>query len=306
VWIACLVGASVLSSPAHAEEGTPAATPAPAAPATTAPASTPEVWHTETAKAIADAATRNVRILAIVTQDFYPSDPCVRLLASIDDPATRAARDGLVLLRVNEGKALPFSTERKLEGEGHPYTALLEPSGAPVSVLRGAWTATAWAEKVTRLRAAATRWDAARTASVEKPHDAATLYELSESLRALERVQEADEALRRADARLPADSTDLKARVRFRLMEARFEDRVAVQDFDGADALLNAFERDHPNAPHRRRVALYRALVRAHRGDLDVAIAELDALAALEGDPDLAREAAEHAAAARRIKGLKN
>jgi hypothetical protein len=216
------------------------------------------------AAAKAAAKERKVRILAVVTEGFYPSEPCRRLEKAAED---REASAPFVLLRVVEKEELEFSKGLRLEDLGHPYTAILDAEGSVLAVLRGAFPAAAWAKEVKRLAAAADAVDAKRDALGKSPADPKALWEFSEALRAAGRVREADDALSRAENADPEGKSGLAALFRFRRAEARVEDRMAVQDFDGARALLDAYEKEFPSSPRKAWVALYRALCRGLAGE---------------------------------------
>ncbi len=297
-----------------AAPGDPPAAPVPPAAAPAAPASKPEVpppaadgkeapkWHGELAAAKAEAAAANRRILAVVTAGWYPSEPSRRLAEAVADPDAAPALEGFALLRVTEDATLPLSTPLGLVDEGHPYTALLESDGTVVASLRGAWPAARWAEDVRTLAAAADTRAAAAARVAATPTDLRARWDLSEALRALGRSAEADAELGRAEALDPEGRSPLQAEFRFRRTEARYEDRMAVQDFAGALALLDAYEKDFPNGPRRRWVAVYRALGLAYSGDIDGALADLATLAADGRDPALQRLAADRRAAVERIR----
>ena len=56
----------------------------------------------------------------------------------------------------------------------------------------------------------------------------------------------------------PKDVSGLGPQVRFRRLEARLEDLVSIQDFDGARDLCDAYDREFPASPRRDEVALLR------------------------------------------------
>lgn len=310
LWLAAAGALLAAAAPARAGEGDPpppAGAPAPApaaAPAPPAPAKEPAApapWARDLAAAKAAAAERRVRILAVVTESFYPSEPCDRLAAAVLDPAAAKAAGGFALLRIEEKEDLAFSKGLGLEDLGHPYTALLDAEGRVVATLRGARGAEAWAREVARLSAAADALDEARAAAAGAPGDARTLWRLSEALRDLGRTREADDALARAENADPEGKSGLAPHFAFRRLEALVEDRMAVQDFEGARAALDGYDREHPSSPRRRLVFLWRALCRAHLGEAEAALEDLREVAAEKGDEALAALAAEKAAALEKV-----
>lgn len=238
------------------------------------------------AAAKAAARERKVRILAVVTEAFYPSEPCRSLEKAAEDGEATAP---FVLLRVAEKEDLAFSKDLRLDDLGHPYTAILDAEGAVLATLRGAFPGAAWAKEVKRLAAAADAVDAKRAAVGKSPADAKAIWEFSEALRAAGRVREADDALARAENADPEGKSGLAPLFRFRRAEARVEDRMAVQDFDGARALLDAYEKEFPSSPRKPWVAFYRALCRGLAGEVDGAVEDLKEVAAgAKGkDPEL-------------------
>ncbi len=229
------------------------------------------------AAAKAQAKERKVRILAVVTEDFYPSEPCKRMEAALD---AKEAVAPFVPLKVVEKEDVAFSKGLALEDLGHPYTALLDADGKVLATLRGAFEPAAWAKEVARLSAAADAVEAKRPAAEASPADAKGIWEFSEALRAAGRVRDADEALARAENADPEGKAGLAALFRFRRVEARVEDRMSVQDFEGSKALLDAYDREHPNSPRKAWVAFYRALCRGLLGEVDGAIEDLKEIAA--------------------------
>ena len=104
------------------------------------------------AAAKAAAKERKARILAVVTEDFYPSEPCRRMEKVLDDKEAVAP---FVPLKVVEKEDVAFSKELRLEDLGHPYTAILDAEGKVLATLRGAFEAAAWSKEVRRLASAA-------------------------------------------------------------------------------------------------------------------------------------------------------
>jgi hypothetical protein len=253
------------------------------------------------AAAKAEAGKSGMRILAVITTTHYESEPCRALEEALGSAEARAVLDGFVVLLAKEGEDLAFSKSLGLEGLGHPCTALLDAEGKPQAWLRGAWDGASWAREVKRLLAAVEALAGKRAAAEKAPGDPGALWEWSEALRAAGRTGEADDALARAENADPEGKSGLAAQFAFRRLEARVEDRMAIQDFEGARDLLDAHDREHPLSPRRAWVALYRALARAGRGEVDDAVRDLEDLlpAAKEKDPDL------HALAESRLAGLK-
>ncbi len=296
-------GARAEDPPAPAPPAAPAkeGAPVPAAEVTAKASPAGEIpWAKDLAEALVEAGKRDRLVLAVVLEDWYPSEPCRRLEEALKDPLARAAGEGSVPVRVVEDEKRTFSEARGLAGVGHPYTALLDAAGKPVAVLRGAWPAAAWAAHVRRLAAAAERWRARRSEAEKSPDDPKALFALSEALRDLGRSAEADDVLPRVERALgksdPEGKSPLHPLVRFRRAEARVEDRMAVQDFEGARALLDAYEKEFPSSPHRRWVAFYRAVTQAYRGEPDPALETLREIAAEKADATLAALAAERVA----------
>ena len=252
------------------------------------------------AAAKAAAKERKVRILAVVTEDFYPSEPCRRMEKALDAKEVVAP---FVPLKVVEKEDVAFSKGLGLEDLGHPYTAILDAEGKVVATLRGAFEAAAWAKEVGRLAAAADAVEAKRAGAGASPADPKGIWEFSEALRAAGRVREADEALSRAENADPEGKAGLAPLFRFRRAEARVEDRMSVQDFEGAKALLDAYDREFPNSPRKAWVAFYRAIVRGLTGEVDGAIEDLKEIAAgaKEKDPDLQALAESRAAAFEKV-----
>jgi len=252
------------------------------------------------AAAKAAAKERKVRILAVVTEDFYPSEPCRRIEKAVDEKGVAAS---FVLLRVVEKEDLALSKGLRLDDLGHPYTALLDAEGNVLAALRGAFDAAAWSAEVKRLAAAADGVEAKRAALEKSPADPKALWELSEAIRAAGRVREADESLARAENADPEGKSGLAPLFRFRRAEARVEDRMAVQDFEGARALLDAYEKEFPASPRKAWVAFYRALCRGLAGEVDGALEDLKEVAAKAkpgekgADPELLALAESRAAA---------
>jgi tetratricopeptide (TPR) repeat protein len=238
------------------------------------------------AAAKAAAKERKVRILAVVTEEFYPSEPCKRMEKALDDKEAAAP---FVPLKVVEKEDVAFSKGLALEDLGHPYTAILDAEGRVLASLRGAFESAAWAKEVKRLAAAADGVEAKEAALAKSPADAKSIWEFSEALRSAGRVREADDALARAENADPEGKSGLAALFRFRRVEARVEDRMSVQDFEGARALLDGYDKDHPNSPRKAWVAFYRALCRGLVGEVDGAIEDLKEVAAgaKEKDPEL-------------------
>ncbi len=294
----------LLASPSPAQDG--AAEPAPekpaekpaAPPATPAPAPEPPA---DLAAARTLAAERNCRILAVVTEEFYASEPCDRLAKALGEPEAAKAAEGFVLLRVSEKEDVAFSKSLGLEDLGHPYTAILDGSGKAQASLRGAFEAGRWAKEILRLSRALDAVDAARAAVAKDAADARALWDLSEALRDAGRVREADDVLATAERKDPDGTSGLAPLFAFRRVEARMEDRMAVQDFEGARAALDAYDRSFPNSPRRRHVFVYRALCRAHLGEADAALADLKEVAAEKKDEALSALAAEKAASLEKV-----
>jgi tetratricopeptide (TPR) repeat protein len=236
------------------------------------------------AAAKAAAKERKVRILAVVTEDFYPSEPCRRLEKAVDEKGVAAS---FVLLRVVEKEDVALSKGLRLDDLGHPYTALLDAGGNVLAALRGAFDGV----------------EAKRAALEKTPADPKALWELSEAIRAAGRVREADESLARAENADPEGKSGLAPLFRFRRAEARVEDRMAVQDFEGARALLDAYEKEFPASPRKAWVAFYRALCRGLAGEVDGALEDLKEVAAKAkpgekgADPELLALAESRAAA---------
>jgi tetratricopeptide (TPR) repeat protein len=295
---AAALAAALCLSPARAEEP-PAPAPA-AAPAEPKPAAAVE-WAKDLDAAKAAAKEKSRRILLVATEDFYPSEPCTRLEKAVAEPAAREALAGFVPLRVVEKEGVEVSRTLGLQDLGHPYTALLDAEGKVVAALRGAFGAEAWAKEMRRLAAAADAWEAKRAAAENTPGDARALFDLSEALRDLGRVREADDVLARAENADPEDRARLAAQFRFRRLEASVEDRMAAQDFDGARALLDAYEKEFPNSPLKPWVGFYRALTRAWRGEADGALEDLKEIAGSAKDPALAALAREKASALEKL-----
>jgi hypothetical protein len=251
----------------------------------------------------AAAKERKVRILAVVTEDFYDSAPCRRLEKALEDPAAREALAAFVPLRAVEKEDLALSKALGLDDLGHPFTAILDAEGRPVAWLRGAFDGPAWAKEVRRLAAAADAVEARRAAAEKAPADPKALWELSEALRAAGRVREADDALSRSENADPEGKSGLLPLFRFRRLEARVEDRMAAQDFDGTRTLLDAYDREFPTSPRRPWVAFYRAVARALRGETDGALDDLREVAAgaKEKDPELAALAEARVAALEKV-----
>ena len=268
-----------------------------------APASAPAKpsWLTDAAAARREAREKGTRVLAVVLAGFYESEPCARLEKALEEEAARAALEGLVPLRVVEKEDLAFSKAAGLEDLGHPYTALLDPEGKAVGWRRGALPAKEWAREVRALVDAAAALEAKRAAAEKDPADARALFELSEALRPLGRVREADEALGRAERADPADRAGLAPLFGFRRLEARLEDLVAAQDFAAARALCDDYDREFPGSPRRSRVAFWRAVCRAHLGEPEAARKDLEALAAEAAEEDLRTLARERAEAIGRV-----
>ena len=270
---ALLAAALVSAAPAvFAEE--PAPVPAPDAKPPAARA-----WLTDIDAARKEARASNRRILAVVLAGSYESEPSRRLERALDEAPAKTALEGLVPLRVSEGADLAFSKAAGLEDLGHPYTAILDADGRAVGWRRGAFPAEAWAKEARGLAAAAAAWDGKRAAVEKAPGDAKALWECSESLRPLGRVREADDLLDRVERVDPKDAAGLGPLVRFRRLEARLEDLVSIQDFDGARDLCDAYDREFPASPRRDEVAFWRALCRAFKGEPETARRDLEALA---------------------------
>ncbi len=294
---ACLVTVLVLGTAARGEDVKPAPAPAP----TEAKAPAPLEWAKDLDAAKAAAKEKGRRILAVVTEEFYPSEPCRRLEKALEDPAAKEVLGPFVPLRVVEKEDLAFSKGAGLKDLGHPYSAILDADGTVVASLRGAYAADAWAKEVRRLAAAADAWSAKRSAAEKAPVDAGALFGLSEALRDLGRVREADDVLSRAENADPEDRAGLAPLLRFRRLEARVEDRMAAQDFEGVRTLLDTYEREFPNSPKRPWVALWRALARAYRGETDGALEDLREIASSAKDEVLAAQAKERVAALERV-----
>ena len=229
------------------------------------------------AAAKAAAKERKARILAVVTQDQYASEPCRRMEKALEDKDATAP---FVPLRVVEKEDAAFSKALRLDDLGHPYTVLLDADGKALAALRGAFEPAAWAREVKRLAAAADGVEGTATSLAKAPSDPKALWDWSEALRAAGRVREADEALARAENADPEGKSGLAPHFRFRRLEARVEDRMAVQDFDGAKALLDAYDREFPTSPRKGWIAFYRAIGRGMSGEIDGAIEDLKEVAA--------------------------
>jgi len=281
------------ASPAAAQEGSappapPPPVPAPpvpdagssAAPATPPPAKLEVVWRKDLDAAKAAAREGSLRIVAVVTEEFYPSELCARLEKAVEEEPARAALAGLVALRIVEKEDLAFSKALGLQDLGHPYTALLDSEGKYLAHLRGAVPAAAWAKEIGRLLAAAASLDRRRDEARKDASNAKALFGLSEAWRELRRDREADDVLARAENADPDDRAGLLPLFRFRRVEARVEDRMAAQDFEGARALLDAYDREFPTSPRKPWIAFYRAVTRAYRGETEPALEDLRELAA--------------------------
>jgi tetratricopeptide (TPR) repeat protein len=298
----------LLAAPARGAEEAPA--PAPAAPAPASPSGKPAAgtgaaekpaWRTDPVAARREAREKGTRVLAVVLAGFYESEPCTRLEKALEEEPARAALEGLVPLRVVEKEDLAFSKAAGLEDLGHPYTALVDPEGKAIAWRRGALPAKEWAREVRALVEAAAAFEAKRAAAEKDPADARALWELSESLRPLGRVREADEALGRAERADPSDRAGLAPLFAFRRLEARLEDLASAQDFAAARALCDDYDREHPGSPRRPRVAFWRAVCRAHLGEAEAAKKDLEALASEAPEEELRTLARERAEAIGRI-----
>jgi tetratricopeptide (TPR) repeat protein len=228
----------------------------------------------------------------VVTEGFYESAPCRRFEKALADPTAVETMGMFVLLRIAEKEDLALSKGLGLEDLGHPYTALLDEEGRPLAWLRGAFGAADWAKEVRRLAAACDAVEARRAALAKAPGDARALWELSEALRDAGRVRDADETLARAENADPDGKSGLLPLFRFRRLEARVEDRMAVQDFEGVKTLVDAYDREFPGSPRRPWVAFYRAVARACRGETDAALDDLREVAAGAKGKDAALVAA--------------
>lgn len=275
------------AAPPPKTESAPAPESKPAAPAPARSPAAPGTWLTDAEAARREARSSNRRILAVVLAGSYESEPSRRLERALDEAPAKAALEGLVPLRVSEGADLAFSKAAGLEDLGHPYTAILEADGRAVGWRRGAFPAEAWAKEARALAAAAAAWDGKRAAVDKAPGDAKALWECSEALRPLGRVREADDLLDRVERADPKDAAGLGPQVRFRRLEARLEDLVSIQDFDGARDLCDAYDREFPASPRRDEVALWRAIGRAFRGEPETARRDLEALAEATKDEAL-------------------
>ena len=277
-------GGKAAPPPAPAPGEKPSA-PASAPPAPAAPAAV--AWAKDLDAAKTAAKEQGRRILAVLLEDFYPSEPCGRLEKALEDAAAREALAGFVPLRVVEKEDLAFAKSLGLDDLGHPCTAILDAEGRALAWLRGAFDGAAWAKEVRRLGAALDALESKRAAAEKAPADAKALWELSEGLRAAGRVRDADDALARAENADPEGRTGLSPLLRYRRLEARVEDRMAVQDFEGARTLLDAYDREFPASPRRPWVAFLRAVARAYRGEVDGALEDLREIAASAKDEEL-------------------
>jgi hypothetical protein len=246
----------------------------------------------EGAKAAAKAARR--RIVVVAVPAWYESEPSRRIAKALQDDRAVDALGGFVLLEEKEKADLALSKALGLEDLGHPYTAILDEEGRVLASLRGAFDAAAWAGEVRRLAVACDAVAARRAALAKAPGEPKALWELSEALREAGRVREADETLARAENADADGKSGLLPLFRFRRLEARVEDRMAVQDFEGVKTLVDAYDREFPGSPRRPWVALYRALARAYRGETDAALEDLREVAAgAKGKDESLRVAAE-------------
>jgi len=277
----------------------PAPVPRPAeAPAAEAKPAGADGWHTDPEAARREAREKGRRVLAVVLAGAYESEPSRRLERAIGEAPAKAGVEGLVPLRVAEKEDLAVSKAAGLEDLGHPYTAILDAEGRALGWRRGAFPAEAWAKEVRALASAVAEWERKRDAAAGSPSDAKALWECSEALRPLGRVREADDLLDRVERADPSGAAGFAPRIRFRRLEARLEDLVAVQDFDGARDLCDAYDREFPGSPRRDDVALWRAICRAYRGEAEAARRDLEALAGATADEGI------RAAARARIEAL--
>lgn len=214
-----------------------------------------------------------------MTAEFYPSELGARLEKAVEEEPARAALAGLVPLRIVEKEDLAFSKALGLQDLGHPYTALLDSEGRFLAHLRGAVPAAAWSKEIRRLVAAAAALDVKKDEARKDASNAKALFALSEAWRELRRDREADDILARAENADPDDKTGLLPLFRFRRVEARVEDRMAAQDFEGARTLLDAYDREFPTSPRKSWIAFYRAVARAFRGETEPALEDLRELA---------------------------